>query len=327
MKTIAFFNNKGGVGKTTLLFHVAHMFAKQGRGVVVVDLDPQANLTAMFLDERRLEDLWRDGGRATVYSAMRPLMEGTGDLLDVQPEHINDRLGLLAGDLGLANTEDELSTQWGRCLAGEPRAFRLSAAFDRMLRGAGAALEAEYGLVDVGPNLGAINRCALVAADYVVIPIGADLFSLRGLQNVGPKLQQWRRDWQDRRSRAPANLGFELPSGSMSPIGYIVSRFTRYKNEPARAYQAWLDRAPAVYAQEVQQATPPIPMTPDANRIAELKDYRSLTPMAQESHKPMFDLKPADGAIGAHMTAVGNCDADFRRLAVEIARRCETGSA
>ena len=60
MKTIAFFNNKGGVGKTSLVYHLAWMFADHGIKTLAVDLDPQANLTAMFLDEERLESLWPD---------------------------------------------------------------------------------------------------------------------------------------------------------------------------------------------------------------------------------------------------------------------------
>ena len=50
MKTLAFFNNKGGVGKTSLVYHLAWMFADHGIPVLAADLDPQANLTAMFLD-------------------------------------------------------------------------------------------------------------------------------------------------------------------------------------------------------------------------------------------------------------------------------------
>jgi chromosome partitioning protein len=81
MKTLAFFNNKGGVGKTSLLYHLAHMFALREHRVVAVDLDPQANLSGMFLPDDRIESLWSAGGPATAYSAMQPLIEGTGDLM------------------------------------------------------------------------------------------------------------------------------------------------------------------------------------------------------------------------------------------------------
>lgn len=322
MKTIAFFNNKGGVGKTSLLYHLAHMFALRGRRVVTADLDPQANLSGMFLQDDRIEALWSAGGAATVYSAMRPLIEGTGDLLVPTPQVVQRHLGLIPGDLTLSEVEDELSSQWPRCLNGEARAFRVTAAFDRMLRAVGSAQNADLGLIDVGPNLGAINRCALVSADYVIIPIGADLFSIRGLQNVGPKLRAWRREWEDRRGRVPSGLGFELPQGDMRPIGYVISRYSSYGRSAAKAFQRWLDRAPRIYAEDVLNLSGQVPtQTPDTNRLAQLKDYRSLMAMAQEARKPMFSLRPADGAIGGHQAAVGECYRDFNALAEEIERR------
>ena len=320
MKTVAFFNNKGGVGKTSLLFHLAHMFALLGETVIAADFDPQANLTGMFLPEARIQELWAAERGATVFSAMQPLMGGTGDLLPVAAKRVADRVFLLPGDLGLAEIEDELSTQWPRCLSGEERAFRVTAAFDRMLRRAGEAQHAAIGLIDVGPNLGAINRCALVAADYVVIPVSPDLFSIRGLQNVGPRLRLWRRDWQDRRSRSPSTLDFPLPAGEMRPIGYVAARYSSFGSSAAQAFQRWLDRAPGAYAQSVLEEAPS-PTSADPHRLGQLKDYRSLMALAQEARKPMFLLRPADGAIGGHQASVQACYADFQVLAETIAQR------
>jgi cellulose biosynthesis protein BcsQ len=193
-----------------------------------------------------------------------------------------------------------------------------------MLRSAGAAQRADIGLIDVGPNLGAINRCALVSADYVVIPIGADLFSIRGLQNVGPKLKAWRFEWKDRRDRAPKNLGFELPTGQMQPLGYVVSRYSSRGTGAAKAFQRWLDRAPRTYSEAVLGKPPSDESQQvDRNRLAQLKDYRSLMPMAQEARKPMFLLKPADGAIGGHQAAVQQCYRDFEELSEKIESRME----
>jgi chromosome partitioning protein len=326
MKTLAFFNNKGGVGKTSLLYHLAHMFALRGKRVVAADLDPQANLSGMFLRDDRIESLWSEGGTATVRSAMQPLIEGTGDVLPVQPQQVGNSfagtLALLAGDLALSQVEDELSAQWPRCLSGEQRAFRVTAAFDRMLRSAGVSLPADIGLIDIGPNLGAINRCALISADFVVIPIGADLFSIRGLQNVGPKLKDWRREWRDRRERAPVALNFLLPQGEMRPLGYVVTRYSSHGRGAAKAFQRWIDKAPEVYRESVlgEVAEAPAHDASD-HRLAQLKDYRSLMPMAQEARKPMFLLKPADGAIGGHQAAVPQCYRDFEALAETIERR------
>lgn len=80
MNVVAFFNNKGGVGKTTLLYHVTHMLAELNEQVLVADLDPQANATTMLLQEDRLEELWPEGEHPqTIYGAMRPIIRGVGD--------------------------------------------------------------------------------------------------------------------------------------------------------------------------------------------------------------------------------------------------------
>jgi len=85
--------------------------------------------------------------------------------------------------------------------------------------------------VDLGPNLGSINRAALIAADYVVIPWPPDLFSLQGLRNLGPAFEKWRREWKDRLDRKPP-MDIELPSGRMQPIGYIVHPAQRPRGSP-----------------------------------------------------------------------------------------------
>src|SRR5215813_2600134 len=98
--TIAFFNNKGGVGKTSLVYHLAYMFADLNVRVVAVDLDPQANLTAAFLDEDRLQELWPDNNHPkTIFGCVRPLMRALGDIADPHKEIIEDRLALIPGDL------------------------------------------------------------------------------------------------------------------------------------------------------------------------------------------------------------------------------------
>jgi chromosome partitioning protein len=320
MKTLAFFNVTGGIGRTSLLYHLAHMFALRHHSVVAIDLDPQASLTDMFLPRDRVVDLWLVDGGPTAYSVMQPLIDGTGDLTTPTPQVIADRLALIPGDLRLSEIEDELSAQWPRCLNGEARAFMLTTAFDRILRSAGAAQQADIGLIDIAPSLSATNRCALIAADFVVIPLGADLNSIRGMEYAGPRLGGWRREWRDRQSRAPKNLGFELPRGMMQPIGYTVSRhfsLGRTAQEIERWHQAW-----QTYARAVLNIPPPSALQgEDQNQLAQLKDYRSLIPLAREARKPMFLLKPADGAVGGYQAAVQECFRDFENLAKIIEER------
>jgi len=320
MKTIAFFNNKSGVGKTSLVYHLAYMFAELGISTLAVDLDPQANLSSMFIDEDRMEALWDKAKGETVSSAIEPLLTGTGDVRTPHVEEINPRLGLVAGDLSLSRSEDELSSQWSHCLDGDPRAFRVISAFWRVMEGAAKSSNSEIVLIDVGPNLGAINRAALIAANYVVIPLAPDLFSLQGLSNLGPTLRKWRKDWSKRLEESPDHE-LSLPSGEIKPIGYVILQHAVRESRPVKAYQRWIRRIPATYREAVLNETD-VKIVPPASEdpycLAMLKHYRSLMPLAMEAHKPMFYLKPADGAISAHVSAVRDCHDDFLTLAKKI---------
>ena len=184
-------------------------------------------------------------------------------------------------------------------------------------------MDASVILADVGPNLGAINRSALIATDYVIVPLGADLFSLRGLRNLGPTLRTWRAEWQKRLSNW-VNPHFPLPQGKMLPLGYVVQQHSVRLGRPVQAYDKWINRMPEEYAKNLlgkeQDSYPPTPPD-DENRLATTKHYRSLVPMAQEKRKPIFKLSTADGAFGSHAAAVQSAYTDFQDLAKEILAR------
>ena len=190
------------------------------------------------------------------------------------------------------------------------------------MESAAKSVSSELVLIDVGPNIGAMNRAALVAADFVVIPLGADLFSLQGLRNLGPTLRDWREGWQTRK-KGKVPQGLSLPSGRMQPLGYVLLNPSVRENRPVKSYLKWANRIPDTYAIEVlgeqrEAATPE-----DENQLAMLKHFKSLMPMAQDARKPMFHLTSADGAIGGHSAAVQDCKKQFNALARRILSRVE----
>ena len=86
----------------------------------------------------------------------------------------------------LSRFENDLAEVWPKCLDRDERAFRVVSSFWRVIQLGADEHQADVVLVDLGPNLGAINRAALISADYVVIPLGPDLFSLKGLNQPRP---------------------------------------------------------------------------------------------------------------------------------------------
>ncbi|HEX6077255.1 MAG TPA: AAA family ATPase [Micromonosporaceae bacterium] len=320
---VAFFNNRSGAGRTGLVYHVAWMAANHGLRVLAADLDPQANLTANFLDEEQFEALWPGDGASTgeartIFGSLGPLIRGIGDIAEPPVFPVADGLSLLPGDLALSRFEDELSSQWPECLDGKERAFRVISAYWRLLRMAAERAQADVVFVDVGPNLGAINRSALVAADNVVFPLAPDLFSVQGLQNLGPTLRAWRQQWQARVPKSP-DPSLELPSGGMKPTGYILLGHGVRLGQPVKAYQRWMARIPGIYRSavlDVDQPAPPVDTDPYC--LGQIKHYRSLMPLSYEARKPVFALKPADGAFGGHQAAVAAARAHYAALTDRI---------
>lgn len=326
--TLTFFNNKGGVGKTTLVYHLSWMFSELGIKTLVVDCDPQANLTAAFMsDEHLSEDLWEClAGELpfTLYGAVAPLLE-TSDIVEPEIYNVNANLQLLAGDLRLSTFEDQLSFEWNQALSdggGNRRAMLVQSAFWRIAQKSAHKLNAQLIIFDVGPNLGAINRSVLIGTDHVVVPLAADMFSLQGLRNLGPSLSKWKSGWQERLKKlGDKPLSQPIPNGNTRPLGYIAMQHQERLSRPVKAYGSWLERMPAEYRSSLSLPESPkvfSSVKDDPECLALLRHYKSLIPMAQEARKPVFLLKSADGAIGSHAASVTQAYDDFKALAKKI---------
>jgi hypothetical protein len=195
------------------------------------------------------------------------------------------------------------------------RAFGVTTSFWTLAQRAAAQAEAEIILVDVGPNLGAINRAVMVASDHVIVPLAPDLYSLQGLRNLGPTLSDWRHEWANHLASKPSG-SLASPSGQMKPLGYVVLQHGTRVDRIVGAYDRWLRQVPGEYRRSVLQkptADPP-PLAEDPYCLGLLKHYHSLAPLAQEARKPIFLLRSADGAIGAHQQAVRDAYGHFETL-------------
>ncbi|HNX39803.1 MAG TPA: ParA family protein [Methanothrix sp.] len=321
---IAFFSSMAGVGSTSLVYHLSWMYANLGLKVLASDFDPQASLTASFLDEEQLEGLWADeGDRRTIYARIKPMLSGEGEVASGPfVERIDDRIHLIPGDPAISLFEDEFSRQWQLCLQGEERAFLVESALWSAISTAADKCEVDLALIDLGPNLGALNRSALLAADFLVAPLAPGLFSLQGLRTSGPCLREWRVEWQQRLTKNKSRA-LKLAKGKMLPMGYVAMQKPERIGLPVGPYKRWVEQIPPVYAEQIAgEKAVPWKNGKDENQLGLIKHYRSLIPMAQEARKPIFHLKAADGAIGSHQKVVSEARDNFAQLAGEIARRC-----
>jgi cellulose biosynthesis protein BcsQ len=327
MRSLVLFNNKGGVGKTTLTFNIAHMTARLGLRTVVLDYDPQCNISAIFLSEQVLFDLFESSSAegTTVARCIDPVRRGKGDVVPPKLVAADSNLWLLPGDLALSRFEQTLAEEWAKTKSVDnERALTVTTALDLLSNMAAEQVQADIMLLDVGPSLGALNRATLLACDSVLLPLAPDLFSLQGLKNVGPTLREWRKDWNVvRQSHLEGRDQATLPPHSFDPIGYIVQQHLARADRPVAGYEKWSSQIPAVFHEFVLEDAASATLRVDKDRycLATLKHFASLVPLAQVARKPMFDLRRADGIGGGQIQAVAKCREEFESLARVLAER------
>jgi cellulose biosynthesis protein BcsQ len=332
MQIISFFNHKGGVGKTTMLFNAAVEMGRLDKKVLMVDFDAQANLTAISVDDDKLDELYEPGADGlTVAHAFAPLVSGSGDVFT--PEVIEVRPGkvwIAAGDLRLSEFESILPSAWTEALAGNERGFRVTSAAYRLIRDAAESVDADYVFVDLGPNVGALNRAVLLSSDFVVIPMASDLFSIRALPSVGNSLDTWVRQWITAQTVAPP-LSFPIQPGLPKILGYVSQQFNIYRGEATMAFSRWIEQmpeqistgllAPLAEHEDGRGATLADPARSHGADIGDLKNFHSLVPHAQSLRQAIFELRADDVVRGNQVTRARESEAQFRTLCENIIAR------
>ena len=322
MKSIAFFNNKGGVGKTTLLCNLAGYLAiKHKKKVLVIDADPQCNTTSYVFKDEMFYSYYFEDESFSVSSLFPPLIEGKGFVQNFDavktPFFCFD---IIPGNPLLASYEDFLANEWRDVKAGEVRGIRSSLVFSDFLS---KCSKYDYVLFDMGPSLGAINRAVLLACDYFVTPMSSDVFSVLALKNIGQSISNWRDRFQggykelDRTKRE--NLDYIHHDYSIRFIGYVeqqyISKSVGDQRRAVRAYDKILQMIPDKIVKEV---VIPINGAIENNvdyKIGSIPNYYSLVPMSQTAHKPIFELTSEDGVVGAHYQKVREFEQLMRTIA------------
>ena len=149
MKIISIFNNKGGVGKSTLAFHLSHALALKGKKTLMIDLDPQSNLTLNAISSKELEEIWNKeepfiedlrnalsenqqdlqdylSEPRSIHSLLKPIEDGVFEEISIgKPVEISENLGLIPGRLSIHSYEDKIAKSWSDAFMGDVTALRL----------------------------------------------------------------------------------------------------------------------------------------------------------------------------------------------------------
>lgn len=294
-KRISIFNHKGGVGKTTLTVNIAAALASLGKTVVLVDSDPQCNLSAYYVEDTVLDD-WldhsdSDEGR-TIWSAVKPVSEAAGGVRIINPVKFK-RILLVPGDVRLSEFESDLSQFWNECVLRKIRGFRGTAALSLLVNTLAADAGADFVFYDSGPNIGPLNRIILLDCDYFIIPAACDLFSIRALKTLGHTLSDWIRSWKAIADFAPDDT-YLLP-GRPRFMGYIPQRFRIYRGEVSQGYSTFLPRIERHITSDVvnvlRKIDPELASTSmSSNKLGLIKDFGTLANAAQTQGTSMFEV-------------------------------------
>lgn len=309
MKSIAMFNNKGGVGKTTLVCNLASFIAKKhNKKVLVIDADPQCNSTVNFLDEEVFDSFYYERTGFTIYDILQPLHRGTGYSEEVRFYQVtNYGVDFLIGDPRLSLMEDLLSNDWKDVASGEPRGLRTNLVFSQLLS---RCHQYDYVFFDMGPSLGSLNRSILLACDFFLTPLSIDIFSLLALENIGQTLMKWKRKFEqgienntDPEALAGLNTKFNLQF-----VGYVTQQYTPKKmadgvKRAVKAYDRILQQIPEKVHVNLIETINNGKTQVDYN-IGSIPNFNSVIPMSQTARKPVFALESSDGVVGSHFTKV-----------------------
>jgi len=190
---LALYNHKGGVSKTTTSFNLAHALSEQGKKVLLVDADPQCNLTELCLTTvlKELDEALAKGDKegvlpgTTVLDALRPRFDGDRPAVDIDAielVQLHDKgVSLFRGDIGLSEAEDVLSAAHSQRTTNDIHQKRNYVAIYDMLSRLGAKHRFDYTIIDVGPSAGALTRSCFLAADIFLVPVVPDRFNFQAI--------------------------------------------------------------------------------------------------------------------------------------------------
>lgn len=316
---IALFNHKGGVSKTTTTFNLGWMLASKGKRTIMVDTDPQCNLTGMILGFSTKKEL------EEVYSRNQHIKAGLAPAFESQPRLIKavecisieeqDGLFLLPGHVGLA--EYEVTLGIAQELSGSIQTLKnLPGSISYLLDKTADKFSADYILIDMSPSLSSINQNLLMISDFFILPTIPDFFSIMAIDSLATIIPKWHQ-WAKKASELKILKEADYPFPKVTPLflGTIIQNYRIKSGKPSAAFQKWMDDITDAIAHrlfpELQRENMAFPeQVYSDNEIGEdfcllkMSDFNSLIAVSQKCQTPVFALTSEQ--IGQYGTVLEN---------------------
>lgn len=360
-KIVTVFNNKGGVGKTTLTYHLAHALAEIGTKVLLVDLDPQCNLTIISTEMERIHQIWTNedpfiedfaASRSkisvndfsqlisiprSIHFLLKPTEDGTAELDRLPPTvRLGQNVDLVPGRLTLHLFEAKIGERWSGIYQGDPLAIRTATRVRTLAHEYGAQNGYDLVIFDTSPSLGALNRHLLSLADGFLIPCSPDLFSVYGIRNIGDALRTWRKQFESIFHFISDQKRASFPDSFVKFMGYTLynaKRYSKYEDDLnlAKAHQNYAEQIPSTIKESINENNM-IPLQGVADISigdnAIIHSHNTFPSMSQKYHRPMWNLPdcgildPEDrSTIGGNQQAYRATQDAYRRFAYDFLER------
>ena len=329
---IALFNHKGGVSKTTTTFHLGWMLAAKGKKVILVDADPQCNLTGLVLDfkggDEEVEQLYQKGEGYDLKSGLAPAFESRPiPLAAVECSAVERREGLflLPGNIGLS--EYEVTLGIAQELSGSIQTLQnLPGAISALIERTSDKYEADYVLIDMNPSLSSVNQNLLMTSDFFIVPTSPDYFSMMAINSLSRVIPHWKR-WSVRARSLQILQDAVYPFPDVTPkfLGTVVQNYRQRKGAPARAFQAWINQINETVHESLLPELAQLGMMLSADCydrqnvknhcLASVPNFNSLIAKSQKARTPVFALTSEQ--IGQRGSVLGNTEKSrdqFRKI-------------
>ncbi|AHN74456.1 ParA family protein [Pandoraea pnomenusa] len=315
-KRLVLFNHKGGVSKTTTVYNVGWMLAEQGHRVLLVDADPQCNLSSLILgddfDAYYLDDATRF---QNIKDGVAPAF--TGKPTPIRPVACRSPIRqplvhLLAGHATLSEYDASLTfAQNSNALA---TLQNLPGAFHELISQVEESNQIQYTIIDLNPGLSAINQNLFLNSDFILIPTNPDPFSIMALQTLESIFPRWA-SWKVSNEAVFQDSAYPLRPGLPKFAGTVIQRFNIRRGRAAAPYRDNIGEIKSVTENRLYPAlrkaglTLPESNYPDALResgfcLEEIPDFGALLPRSHAAGVPVFTLR--DDELGATGPVLAN---------------------